>query len=301
VRQQIEQEVAAVRNERQPEVEPAREPSRQEEQQPMQQTGGQQPMQQTGGQQPMQQTEGQAVQVASTETEGPQGVQRLQPGFFRTLLHQTRDLVEQQAEQQLRSVLDRLFSDSVRTTLQHQSEQTLRLWLQAGLGAMLSDAARRDLQQEAERTLEPVLQDAFDALFAGPVRAAVQWHGERVIEALLRGDVEAAGQHAEQALHSSLHGTGAVLQHHLEQVVPLLLNVFLRAVQQALGSLLKENLGPIATARPGRAQETGLAARERVAGTTETPPLGGDQSQDDLQEHLTEGLPSAAKDGAQET
>jgi hypothetical protein len=80
-----------------------------------------------------------------------------------------------------------------------------------------------------------------------------------------------------------------------------LLNVFLRAVQQALGSLLKENLGTIATARPGRVAETGAAARERVAGTTETRPLGGDTSQGDLQGHVTEGLPSAAKDGTQET
>jgi hypothetical protein len=256
-------------------------------------------MQQVEGQQPMQQAEAQPVQVASAE--GPQGIQRLQSGFFRTLLHQTRDLVEQQAEQQLRSVLDSLFSESVRATLQHQTEQKLQQWLQTGLGALLGDAARRDLQQEAEQALAPLLQDAFDALFAGAVRAEVQRHGERVIEALLHGDVAAAAQHAEQALHPSLHGTVAVLQHHLEQVVPLLLNVFLRAVQQALGPLLKENLGTIATARPGRAAETGLASRERVAGTTETRPLGGDTSQDDLQGHVTEGLPSAAKDGAQET
>src|SRR5437764_1025330 len=160
---------------------------------------------------------------------------------------------------------------------------------------------QQPMQQAAEQTLEPLLQDAFDALFAGPVRAEAQRQGERVIQAVLHGDFEAAGQHAEQALQSSLHGTFAVLQHHLEQVVPLLLNVFLRALQQALGSLLKENLGTIATARPGRVQETGAALWGRMAGATETRPLDVDQSQDDSQEHVTEGLPSAAKDGAQET
>jgi hypothetical protein len=118
---------------------------------------------------------------------------------------------------------------------------------------------------------------------------------------VLHGDFEAAGQHAEQAFQSSLHGTFAVLQHHLEQVVPLLLNVFLRAVQQALGSLLKENLGTIATVRPGRVQETGVASPERVAGATETRQPGVDKSQDALQEHVTEELKPAAKDGAQET
>ena len=252
-------------------------------------------MQQAEEQQPMQQAEGQPVQLASTE--GPQGVQRLQPGLLRALLHQTRDLVEQQGEQWLHT----LFSESVRTSLQQQTEQRLRLWLQTGLQAMLRDAARRELQQQAEQTLQPLLQDAFDALFVGPVRAEVQWHGERAIQALLHADFEAAGQHTEQALQSSLHGTFAVLQHHLEQIVPLLLNVLLKALQQALGSRLKENLGTITTALPGRVEETGAASRERMAGATETRQPSVDKSKDDLQEHVTEELKPAAKDGAQET
>jgi hypothetical protein len=76
------------------------------------------------------------------------------------------------------------------------------------------------------------------------------------------------------------------------------LNVFLKAVQQALGSLLKENLGTIAT---GRVEQAGAASQARMAGATETRQPGVDKSKDDLQEHVTEGLPSAAKDGAQET
>jgi hypothetical protein len=206
VRQRIEQEVGPIRKDLQQEVEQAREPSRQEEQEE---------------QQLMQQAEEQPVQLASTE--GPQDVQRLQPGLFRALLHQTRDLVEQQGEQWLHT----FFSESVRTTLQQQTEQKLRLSLQTGLEAILGDSARRELQQEAEQTLQPLLQEAFDAIFVGPVRADMQWHGERVIQALLYGDFEAAGQHAEQAFQSSLHATLAVLQHDLEKIVPLLLKVFL--------------------------------------------------------------------------
>jgi hypothetical protein len=80
-----------------------------------------------------------------------------------------------------------------------------------------------------------------------------------------------------------------------------LLNVFLKALQQALGSLLKENLGTIATARPDRVQETEVASPERLAGTTETRQPGVDQSKDASQEHVTEELKPAAKDGAQET
>jgi hypothetical protein len=244
MRQRIEQEVGPMRKELLPEVEQAREPSRQEEQ------------------------EEQPVQLVSTK--GPQGVQRLQLGLFRTLLHQTRDLVEQQGAQWLHT----FFSESVRTTLQQQTEQKLRLSLQTGLEAILGDSARHELQQEAEQTLQPLLQEAFDAIFVGPVRADMQWHGERVIQALLYGDFEAAGQHAEQAFQSSLHATLAVLQHHLEKIVPLLLKVFLKAVQQALGSRLKENLGTIVTAPFGRVEETGAASQECMAGAQETMQQG---------------------------
>jgi hypothetical protein len=128
----------------------------------------------------------------------------------------------------------------------------------------------------------------------------VQWHGERVIQALLHGDFEAAGQHAEQAFLSSLHGTQTILQRYLEQIVPLLLKVFLRALQEALGSLLKESLGTVATAPPERVEETGAASRERMAGAKETMQQRAEESKDDLQEHVTEGLKSAPKDGAQE-
>jgi hypothetical protein len=77
--------------------------------------------------------------------------------------------------------------------------------------------------------------------------------------------------------------------------------LFLRAVQQALGSLLKENLGTIATTLPGRGEPTGAASRERMAGAAETRQPGVDKSKDDLQEHVTEELKPAARDGAQET
>jgi hypothetical protein len=52
--------------------------------------------------------------------------------------------------------------------------------------------------------------------------------------------------------------------------VPLLLKVFLKAVQQALGSRLKDNLGTIVTAPFERVEETGAASRERMAGAQET-------------------------------
>jgi len=128
----------------------------------------------------------------------------------------------------------------------------------------------------------------------------VQWHGEQVIQALLHGDFEAAGQHTERALQSSLHGTLAVLQHRLEQVVPLMLKVFVKALQQAFGSLLKENLGTMATALPGRVEVTGAASHERMAGASETMQRRVEESKDDVQQHVTEGLTAAAKDGAQE-
>jgi hypothetical protein len=210
--------------------------------------------------------------------------------------------VQQQAEQRLHVLLDRLFSESVRTSLQQQTEQKLRLGLQCGFEAIVGGSAGRELQQEVEQTLEPLLQEAFDALFAESARAEVQCYGEQVIQALLHGHFEAAGRHTEQVLQSSLHGTLTVLQHHAEQVEQLLIILFkvlLKSLQGALGSLLKENLGTIATALS--AEETGAASRERMAGATETRQRRMEKGKDDLQEHVTDGLTSVAKDGAQET
>jgi hypothetical protein len=90
------------------------------------------------------------------------------------------------------------------------------------------------------------------------------------------------------------------MQRHLEQVVPFMVKVFLKAWQEALGSLLKENLGTIATAPPGRVEETVEALPERVAGAKETTQQCVQDGKDNVQEHVTEGSTSASKDGAQE-
>jgi hypothetical protein len=186
--------------------------------------------------------------------------------------------VEQQSEQRLRSSLDSVFSESVRTTLQQRTEQTLRLWLQSGFEAIVGGCAGRELQQEMEQTLEPLLQDAFDALFSWRARAAVQLHGEQVIQALLHGDFEAPRQHAVQVRQSLLRGMLTVLQHHpreVERLLRILLKVFFKASQGALGSRLKENLGTMATVLsaeenvPRNVEETGAASRERMAGAKE--------------------------------
>jgi hypothetical protein len=77
--------------------------------------------------------------------------------------------------------------------------------------------------------------------------------------------------------------------------------VLLKAVQQALGSLLKEHLGTSAAALPGRVEEMGAASQGRLVGATETRQQRVEEGKDDLQEHVTDALTSAAKDGAQET
>jgi hypothetical protein len=86
-----------------------------------------------------------------------------------------------------------------------------------------------------------------------------------------------------------------------------LLKAFFKASQGALGSRFKQNLGTIATALsesaeenvPRNVEETGAASRERMPGATETTQQPVEESKDDLQEHVTEGL-TAATDGTQE-
>jgi len=94
----------------------------------------------------------------------------------------------------------------------------------------------------------------------------------------------------------------------VEQLLFILLKVLLKASRGTLGSLLKENLGTIATALsasaeenvPRNVEETGAASHERMAGANETMQRRVEESKDDVQQHVTEGLTAAAKDGAQE-
>jgi hypothetical protein len=120
VRQQIEQELEPVQKELQQEALQAHEPSRQEEQQPVQ----------PPPEEPAQQAEEPQVQLAPSEEQ--QGIQGIQPGLFRTLLCETRGLVEQQAEQWL----ERMVPSEVRAHLRaSQREQllALRAWLDVAI------------------------------------------------------------------------------------------------------------------------------------------------------------------------
>jgi hypothetical protein len=120
VRQQIEQELEPVRKEPQQEGPQAHEPSRQDEQQPVQ----------PPPEEPVQQAEEQQVQLGPTEEQ--QVIQGIQRGLFRTLLYETRGLVEQQAEQWL----ERMVPSEVRAHLRaSQREQllALRAWLDVAI------------------------------------------------------------------------------------------------------------------------------------------------------------------------
>ena len=120
VRQRIEQELEPVRNELQQEVAQAHEPSRHEEQQ----------LVQPPPEEPAQQAEEQRARLGPTEEQ--QAIQGIQPGLFRTLLYETRGLVEQHAEQWL----ERIVPSEVRAHLRaSQREQllALRAWLDVAI------------------------------------------------------------------------------------------------------------------------------------------------------------------------
>jgi hypothetical protein len=120
VRQQIEQELEPVRKGLQQEVLQAHEPSQQEEQQPVQ----------PPPEEPAQQAEEQRARLGATEEQ--QAIQGIQPGLFRTLLYETRGLVEQQAGQWL----ERMLPSEVRAHLRaSQREQllALRAWLDVAI------------------------------------------------------------------------------------------------------------------------------------------------------------------------
>ena len=135
MRQQITQGLEPVWKGLQQEVLQAHEASRQEEQQPVQ----------PPPEEPARQAEEQWARLGPTEEQ--QDIQGFQPGLFRTLLDETRGLVEQQAEQWL----ERLVPSEVRTHLRaSQREQLL------ALRAWLDIAIQRIEQSECPRRPESI-------------------------------------------------------------------------------------------------------------------------------------------------
>ena len=174
---------------------------------------------------------------------------------------------------------DALCSGPLRESVRASTEQVLRPLIGVGLELVPDGATRRGLQRDTERALDGVVEDFLARLCSEPVLTEVQRHGERALHALERGDVGTTLREVWEAIQTLLRELVPAVLGQWERVLHLLLDLFLRAVQEMIGTMLKEGLSALA---PISAQEDG----EKTETTTESLKDKGAELKDRLTERL---------------
>jgi hypothetical protein len=271
---------------------------------------GEQPAQQPREERPQRAV---AEPVQTTTPVEPPEKQRLLPGPS-ALLDTLSDVLEEQAEQTIQALLaaglDVLFSDSVYRTVQAQGEQAVQSVVQLCAEAIPDQPEQRRLCEHVEQTLRGVLLDSLDTIFSGSVRSNLQSHGERAVQAIARGDFEAAEREGKEGFESLIDGVLAVLQRYQEEVLRLVRRVILKAIQEVLGSTIKDSLRGILPIPSTDVEEStkkvsenlkekGEELQEDLQGAVEELQYRVEQETGQLQQRVAEGLQSALKGGTQ--
>ena len=272
-------------------------------------SGGRASMRQADRQREDDQTDDEAPQ--ETGTSAPHGLQVLTPLLSKPMVKIVVALLEQQGEEWLRSqfksIVETLFSETRRESIQRQVEETLFSLLGASLEVVPDRSVRRELLREAEETLGSLLQDTFDKVFAGSARDDLERHGEKAIHALVHRDLPEALQEGTRALESLVRGLVDVIEEHWEQVLQVLIQLIVKVLQERIGAMLKEGFAAITSAPGKEVEEQGDAVQEQIrqrgtqlrdslAEAVESLQERVAEGTGQLQDRLKEGLESAAED-----
>jgi len=301
VRQQLDQAQRAERAEDRRQASPAPEPGRAEEQPPVRQ-----------GEHESGATEG----TAREEAHGPADAGPA-PGrsVASEIVGQVPGLLEQGGTHWLRLRLedgrDALCSGPLRESVRASTEQVLRPLIGVGLELIPDGATRRGLQRDTERALDGVVEDFLARLCSESVLTEVQRHGERALHALARGDVGTTLREVWEAIQTLLRELVPAVLGQWERVLHLLLDLFLRAVQEMIGTMLKEGLSalmPISAQEVGEKTETATESlednltelKDRLTERIEALQERVKEEVGQVKQRVADGLQSAVEGGTRE-
>ena len=232
------------------------------------------------------------------------------------IVGQVPGLLEQAGTRWLRSSLedgrDALCSGPLRERVRASTEQVLRPLIGAGLELIPDGATRRGLQRDTERALEGVVEDFLARLCSEPVLTEVQRHGERALHALERGDVGTTLREVWEAIQTLLRELVPAVLGQWERVLHLLLDLFLRAVQEMIGTMLKEGLAalmPISAQEVGEKTETATESlkdnltelKDRLTERLEALQERVKEEVGQVKQRVADGLQSAVEGGTRES
>jgi hypothetical protein len=205
---------------------------------------------------------------------------------------------------------DALCSEPVRADVRERVEHVIRPVVDAGLELVPGEATRRELQRESEQTLDALLKAALDRLCSERVLTDFGRHAERAVHALVRGDVGTTLREVWEAVRALLQALVVAVQDLGERIFQLLIDLVLRAAQEAIGAMLKGGLATIAAVPVEEVEEKVETAketatdraeelRERLAERFETLQERVKEEVEQVKQRVADGLKSAVEDGTE--
>lgn len=229
------------------------------------------------------------------------------PSALETVAEVAKVAGEETAPALTDTLLDVMFSDTVRDRVLHEAEVGLRELIDSTLDSIPASATYGQLQREvdrAERQLREMLREAMYCVFSGSARAELQEHLEEAAQRMAEGNPDQAGDQAVEALQALLSELLRVLKSHWAQTLPLLLGITARALEATFTAHLKEAFGSITTHSAEEVEkkvepfQEKIAAkaeelRERLIETRDTMQKQLAEARDDVQGRLSERAPGA--------
>ncbi len=199
----------------------------------------------------------------------------------------------------------------MRESVRASTEQVIRPLIGAGLELVPEGATRRRLQQDTEQALEGVFDDFLARLGSEDFLTEVQQHGDRALHALERGDVGTTLREVWEAIQTLLGALVAAVHAQWERVLHLLLDLFLRGVQEMIGKMLKEAFAAIlpvsgeeieekTNAAKETVQDRGTELKDRLTERLEELQERVKDQMDEVKQRMADGVQSAADGGGKE-
>lgn len=170
------------------------------------------------------------LQVRNIQQAGAQAA----PGGLSSVVQTVGHYTAQLLKAPLIAGLGALLAESTHATVQQRAEQELHSLLQRAFEAAPPDFANQDLLGKIEGALRPILRDVLDALFSEGVRVSLERGGEQSIDQALHGNLGSALSKVEEAPQVLITTLGTVLRRHQRTILRLLLALSLLAVGYSL-------------------------------------------------------------------
>jgi len=226
------------------------------------------------------------------------------------LVGQVPGVLEDTAADWLRSwaedARDAMCGGPARAGVRRSLDHLLHPILEAGLELVPNEATRQALQEDSEHALDEWIEDALTQFCSERVLADLEQHAQQAIHALGRGDISAALREVWAAVQTLLKTVLAAAQDQWQHLVQLLLHFLLKAMQEMVGTLLKDGLAAIipvqeieekAEAASETVKDRGADLKERLTERVEALQARVKEEVGEVKQRVADGLKSAVEDG----